>query len=342
MRNAIFDEVSNKPHHIISWHRVQAFQSVAIRRIAEAVLLSTPAFERLSSIALRVPGELASMHVFFHKSPVVYVSPHNPGAAVLLDVIAQACAAERGDPILRTEEAPRRTNDLFTDLIANSSLRGEPRALTTDAIELSQGNVVNHDKAFGCALASGESTKSLPATQTLGGSATHFLLLLRADTFVGEAAAELQIELHRALTAGMRPILVRLVDEAAGGAAMDEIIRSTPTNLRLAGLFEPIAIEWHPDPYMQAVSVRLVAHALGAQIKNPPRTRISRVRTSLPLVELDANTEKRSHTAAKHMRAAFAASLAVASGAHRDSHADGPTTELNPQLLVRDPDAVQI
>ena len=203
------------------------------------MLLSTPAFERLSSVALRVPGELASMVFFLRKSPVVYVSPHNPGAAALLDVIAQACAAGHNEPILRAEappnciaestrssrrssglRLPRNTRAFTADTIMDTIWPRKSSALTTDATRLAQGDLANGktgDSALACA--------------------THFLLLLRSDTFEGEAAAELEVELRRALRAGMSPILVRLVDETAGGAPMDAIIRSTPTALRAAAAF---------------------------------------------------------------------------------------------------------
>ncbi len=189
---------------VIGWHRVQAFQLVALRLIAEQVLLSSPAFATRGAVGLGVIGELSQRDMRFGSVASVYTSPRNPGAAELLQTI--------------TSLLPESVRPTAAPPFAGDGAGPEP---------------------------------------------SHFLLLLRGGTFDAELAAELA----RALAGGMAPVLVHEVGD--GCATMAAIIHATPRELRDGGLYSPLAIEWHAEPSMQAVSLRLVAHALGAKLDKP-------------------------------------------------------------------------
>ena len=73
------------------------------------------------------------------------------------------------------------------------------------------------------------------------------------------------------LKSGARPVTV-----FPEGVPFDRIMQSTPVALRSAGLFEPLAIEWCSGAH-RAVSVRLVARALGA--RSARRNRLPRAWT---------------------------------------------------------------
>eukprot|EP00966_Prymnesium_polylepis_P298442 6896451-Prymnesium_polylepis.1 len=60
--------------------RVQ-FQVISLIQIVEDMLLNTPTYLQLDELPLYVPGSLLERHfVFPSAEPVLYVSPHNPGA----------------------------------------------------------------------------------------------------------------------------------------------------------------------------------------------------------------------------------------------------------------------
>ena len=106
-------------------------------------------------------------------------------------------------------------------------------------------------------------------------STARWLLWLAIDTFEGESGARLKAEVLDTLISGARPVIVFApeeipwdpkVDEGRGFASpFDKIIQSTPQELRAAGLFDPIAIEWRSGMHC-AVSLGLVAKALGARV----------------------------------------------------------------------------
>ena len=91
---------------------------------------------------------------------------------------------------------------------------------------------------------------------------TRFLLYLRRDTFEGAAGAELAKELRLALAARFPIVMLHENDEAAGGCRrFDPIYHSTPTELKDAGLYDALAVAWHPGKF-RSVSVRLASAQL--------------------------------------------------------------------------------
>ena len=87
LRGPIFDG-----RDVIRWHRIQDFQRVSLKLLAEQLLLGCPSMEGLTSmdrhscageagrISLYIPGELPLQRMQLRKRLVVYASAHNPGA----------------------------------------------------------------------------------------------------------------------------------------------------------------------------------------------------------------------------------------------------------------------
>tara|TARA_B100000795_G_scaffold140032_1_gene104819 strand:+ start:2867 stop:3577 length:711 start_codon:yes stop_codon:yes gene_type:complete len=65
---------------VIPWHRIQEFQLVSLKLLAEQLLLGCPREVSQNSIALFIPGELSLRKMALRGRIVVYASPYNPGA----------------------------------------------------------------------------------------------------------------------------------------------------------------------------------------------------------------------------------------------------------------------
>lgn len=82
-REAVFGAAGpSGPRPVITWLRLNAFQTESLARVAETFLLSTPRYQHLSSkgLPLYVPGSLRSFDLELPRPVVLYVSPLNPGA----------------------------------------------------------------------------------------------------------------------------------------------------------------------------------------------------------------------------------------------------------------------
>ena len=88
LRAAIFD--AGWP--IVVWHRIEAFQHVSLKVIAEALLLKTPKYENEKALPLCIPGELRADDLAFPKPVVLWASTLNDGARDLADAVAAAVA----------------------------------------------------------------------------------------------------------------------------------------------------------------------------------------------------------------------------------------------------------
>ena len=78
-----------REREVIPWHRIQEFQLVSLKLLAEQLLLGCPQEARQNSIDLFIPGELPLQRMALQRHVVVYASPHNPGAlAVARDLAA--------------------------------------------------------------------------------------------------------------------------------------------------------------------------------------------------------------------------------------------------------------
>jgi len=76
----------------VVWHRIEAFQHVSLKVIAEALLLKTPKYEGEKELPMCVPGELRADDLAFPKPVVLWASTLNAGARGLANAVAVAVA----------------------------------------------------------------------------------------------------------------------------------------------------------------------------------------------------------------------------------------------------------
>ncbi len=94
-------------------------------------------------------------------------------------------------------------------------------------------------------------------------AASHMLLYLNYDTFVGENKAELAREVTWAQRRGVPILMVHENDPARGGCAFDRFFQTTPQDLIDAGLYRKIAIALQPGAH-RLISLAMAAKGLGA------------------------------------------------------------------------------
>ena len=90
------------------WHRIEAFQHVSLKVIAEALLLKTPKYADEDALPLCIPGEIRADDLAFPKPVVIWASTLNGGARDLADAVAAAVAGS----ISVTDTTPSRLSSL--------------------------------------------------------------------------------------------------------------------------------------------------------------------------------------------------------------------------------------
>ena len=96
-------------------------------------------------------------------------------------------------------------------------------------------------------------------------AATHFLLYLNDQTYLGEAGAKLAVELRAARDLGLPVVMVHENDPARNGCPFSHLFKSTPQDLVADDLYYATALALFPGP-LWSVSVAMVAQALGATL----------------------------------------------------------------------------
>ena len=99
-----------------------------------------------------------------------------------------------------------------------------------------------------------------------GGSAkdaTHFVLYLSAQTWVGAAGQLLATEVRDARAAAMPIVMIHATPDNDNGCEFGTFFSSTPGDLIQDGLYKALALAYYPPPFRH-VSACLVALALGA------------------------------------------------------------------------------
>jgi len=196
---------------VVEWHRVNDFQLVSLKLLAEEVLLGCPTIYkgllesgRLTSDPqhplyndIFVPGELTNQKLSFTQHLSLYASPSNPGASMAAAVIV-----------------------------------GAMEGLTLSA--------------------------------TPPPAATHFLLYLAHETWVGEAGEQLAEEVRQMMSRSLPIVMLHENDMANGGCEFSRFFETTPSDLIRTGLYDALALAYYPGP-CRLTSLYLVAKALGAK-----------------------------------------------------------------------------
>ena len=93
---------------------------------------------------------------------------------------------------------------------------------------------------------------------------THFLLYLNVDTFCSDAGEQLAAELRRARAAKLPIVMAHENDPQRGGCAFERFFQTTPKDLTKNRLYKSLAYAAYPGNAHRAVSLALIAKALGA------------------------------------------------------------------------------
>ena len=209
---------------IIQWQRLHDFQMVSLLLLSEQLLRSCPRPDQQARIQLYVPGELPRQKLAFRQRTIVYASPHNPGAWA----VAQALKA---------------------------SMHGQ--------FQITDDPTAVQSKGLGRSLHPFLKSRA-PVDPGATPDATHLLLFLNKDSFIGEAGILLAAELRAVRKAGgVEVVMVHEQDPEHGAVEFATFFQCTPGDLIQGGLYGPIAVALHPDHFWP-VSAALVAKALGA------------------------------------------------------------------------------
>ena len=93
--------------------------------------------------------------------------------------------------------------------------------------------------------------------------ATHFLLYLAHETFVGEAGEKLAEEVRHMLQQDLPIVMLHENDMRNGGCEFVRFFSTTPQDLIVDGLYKALALAYYPG-HFRPVSLALVAKKLGA------------------------------------------------------------------------------
>jgi len=238
MHDFVFGTQPRRP--IIPWHRVRPFQLVSLAEIASTMMHASSVYEKPELV---LSGALAWATLVCDTRLSVYANVEDN-----MDVRKVLAAVDKLLP-------------------GRISVRTDPASLRRSARSWPSLRMSSHRRSS-ASLYGDRSVNSFA-------SSTAWLLWLTVDAFEGERGDRLRAQVLRALECDARPVTVFAPDEIPwnpkedGGlgfvSPFDKMIKSTPKELRAAGLYDPIAIEWRSGPHC-AVSVRLVAKALGAQV----------------------------------------------------------------------------
>ena len=235
---------------MIPWFRLPDFQRESLRLIATTLLAATPLMnepltpskqnssrDRLSQLYFR--HEIRLKKLQFAQPLTLIVSGSNLGAAAAADEMALLVGNVDVTPL----EAAR---------VSRVSLRGQ-RSSLVDRMRMSSrvSEIVQ-----------------LPFASRPIGSV--FFLYLTQDIFAGMLGLQLVRDVHAAIDAGMRIVLIHERNGAKGGCDFEHILLATPSSLLERDLYGPLASPWFTGTHRE-IGIKLTAEGLGAKAKVPGR-----------------------------------------------------------------------
>ena len=251
---------------IIPWQRLSEFQTTVLTLIAARVLHACPAYRKLDEPpALHVPGSITTRKLCFQARVELYVSSHNPGADAMAKELSRYCqrkvsAQDIGGLTIRlgkNHEAAQ--DDLYISEHSASRDFSESMSAGTFHVRTVGRRPTSH-------LLRRARAKLGPAQNLIAESeeteATHMLVYLNQNTFIGEDGHVLADELRLARSR-MPIVLVHEVDHERGGCAFEHLFQTTPEDLVSGGLYTKVALACQAAP-LRDVSLALVAKAIGA------------------------------------------------------------------------------
>jgi hypothetical protein len=157
-------------------------------------------------------------------------------------------------------------------------------------------------------------------------TATHFLLYLSHDTFVGEAGERLAAEVRVMMTRDQPIVMLHENDMDNGGCEFARFFSTTPQDIIAGGLYKALALAYYPGPFRQ-VSLTLGAKKLGAVSKGGKRAWRSRTTQSVQEVVVS-----RRHSSTSRLRlseGAAAEGAAAKSSVSADAQASQVDTRIS-------------
>jgi len=250
-------------------------------------------------------------HVFKSPTPVLYVSPHNAGAAAVAEVLIRATTGlsvvnepppswifrgseEPSNPALirhlgrQTSHGSRHTlmRRLGTQGGQTSGRQLDEHAMASqrsshaDARRTTPSTDQRSSRRTPSAHASTDSGRSaLPPREHMGdlATATHVLLYLNHDTFSSASGVSLAHEVRLALRLKLRVLLVHETRPQHGGCPFDRFFHVTPDDLVCPPhhLYQRVAVPLHAHRRHLAVALSQLAAAMGPLLKPSAANRAS-------------------------------------------------------------------
>ena len=115
--------------------------------------------------------------------------------------------------------------------------------------------------------------------------ATHFLLYLAHETWVGEAGERLAEEVRQMMSLGLPIVMLHENDMANGGCEFSRFYQTTPSELIHDGLYNALALAYYSG-HCRQTSLYLVAKALGAKPLRTSKFNLERSSSSTEVVKV--------------------------------------------------------
>ena len=115
--------------------------------------------------------------------------------------------------------------------------------------------------------------------------ATHFLLYLSHETWVGEAGERLAEEVRLMMSHSLPIVMLHENDMANGGCEFSRFFETTPSHLIHDGLYNALALAYYPG-HCRLTSLYLVAKALGAKPLRASKLNLERSSSSTEAVNV--------------------------------------------------------
>jgi len=270
---------------IVIWYRVEHFQLLSLKRIAQSMLYATPLYKNLDMPpVLYLPGEITPELLHFRNPVCLFVSRFNSGAAALADELV-ACYTDEDIEIVHlcpstTKDVAQRglmqANSLIvrcSDMVKTTSSQAmgsvtshmaKARTTVEEAITHNTKRSYRHPRRRVSLRDAIRRTTNALSKYTRPDTITRMLLYLNQRTFVGDSAGALAEEVRLARARGIKIVLVHENDDCRDGCPFSRLFETTPYDLIREGVYKELAVQFHPMPY-RTVSLALLAKALEAK-----------------------------------------------------------------------------
>ena len=186
---------------VITWHRISFFQAVSLKLIIEGIMAGCPEYAFAPLPKLCIPSELPAQYLAFRKPVKIYVSLSNPGANGLARIL-------------------------------RAGMDGALTVLTSPAAIPTAPDRKSASARMSIAAATHATKLRRMSTRRDHAQATHFVLYLNAQTFVGPAGDRLAEEVRAARASAFPIVMVHENGHERGGCLFGHFFGSpfTPMN----------------------------------------------------------------------------------------------------------------